>query len=200
MTKRTEIEYTNKYTDLTRESVLNRVQAAMSDKRYQHVLRVEQTAIQLAKEYGADVEKVSIAAITHDYAKEQSDPEMRDMIISENMDLELLEFGSNIWHGPVGSILVKKQLRVQDEEILEAISNHTIGSPHMSLVEKILYIADYIEPGRDFPEADKARAKAENSLEETIAYIAKETMKNLIENNKKVYPLAIETYNAWVAK
>lgn len=197
MMKENKIMYTNKYTDLSRETVINRVREVISKERFDHVLRVEQRAVELAEMYEADIEKVSIAALTHDFAKEQPDEEMRDTIISENMDLELLNYGNNIWHGPVGAILVKKQLRVSDNEILEAIRNHTIGSPNMGLIEKIIYTADFTEPDRDFEEAEEAYRKSQESLDKAIAYITRQTIKKLVKQRKKIYPKAIETYNAW---
>jgi len=198
--KRNEITYTNKYTDLSRDSIINRVSGALSEKRFSHVLRVEQKAIELAEIYEANIEKISIAALTHDFAKEQPDQEMRDTIISENMDLELLNYGNNIWHGPVGAVLVEKQLRVSDDEILEAIKNHTIGSPSMGMVEKIIYVADYTEPSRNFEQAETARQKSKESLDQAVSYITRQTIKQLVENKEKIYPMAIETYNAWSTK
>ena len=85
------------------------------------VLRVEKTALKLAEKYHADHEKVSIAALSHDYAKERPDEEMRDLIISEDLDLEMLQYGNNIWHGPIGAVLMKNEYHLEDEEVLEAI-------------------------------------------------------------------------------
>lgn len=127
MTNRT-IEYTDKYTPLTRAEIIEAVQQTMSEQRMQHVLRVEETALQLAEKYGADLEKASIAALIHDVAKQQEDSEMRDIIISENLDLDLLQYGNAIWHGPVGAVLARRQFGIEDEEILRAIENHTIGA------------------------------------------------------------------------
>jgi predicted HD superfamily hydrolase involved in NAD metabolism len=193
--------YKGNYTPLSREEIIEKVSEALSARRLKHVLGVEEAAIQLAERYDADVEKVSIAALLHDYAKEQSDEEMRDVIISENMDLELLQYGNNIWHGPVGAILVKKLFGIEDEEILDAIRHHTVGSPTMGLIEQIIYVADFIEPGRSFPGVETARELAEHDLKETIAFSTIHTIEHLLEKNIQIYPKAIETYNAWaVAK
>jgi predicted HD superfamily hydrolase involved in NAD metabolism len=199
MTNRT-IEYTDKYTPLTRAEIIEAVQQTMSEQRMQHVLRVEETALQLAEKYGADLEKASIAALIHDVAKQQEDSEMRDIIISENLDLDLLQYGNAIWHGPVGAVLARRQFGIEDEEILRAIENHTIGAPEMSLVEQVIFVADYIEPGRDFPGVEKAREIAAESLSEAVKYEIRETLKHLIERQQRVYPRAIESYNAWVAE
>lgn len=122
------MEYTNKYTTFSREEILEKVSALMSKKRFKHVLGVEKKAIELAELYGEDTEKVSLAALLHDYAKEQAEAEMLDLIISENMDLDLTQYGSAIWHGPVGAILARREFGIEDEEILNAITNHTIGA------------------------------------------------------------------------
>lgn len=196
MTNKT-VKYSTQYTDLSRKELAKVMEKAVSKRRYKHVMRVEKTALELAEKYGVDKEKVSIAAIAHDYAKERSDEEMMDLIISENQDLEMLQFGSNVWHGPIGAVLLKNEYNISDDEILEAVKCHTIGAPKMSKVAQVIYIADFIEPKRSFRGVEKARRLAEKSLEETLAYIAKHTLKNLVKRNMKVYPKAIETYNAW---
>ncbi len=200
MIKSTDVFYSNDYIQFTRDELLKKVQQQMSQKRFKHVLGVEKTAVKLAQHYGASIESASIAALTHDYAKERNPQEMHDLIISASLDLDLLQYGSEIWHGPVGAILVRKELRVKDEEILNAIRHHTVGSPKMSLLEQIIYVADYIEPGRDFPGVDKVRQLAENNLPQAVAFEAEHTLNYLISKKRKIYPKAIETYNAWVAK
>lgn len=194
------LTYTKNYVDRSREELLEAVRQVMSSKRFTHVRGVEQAALELADRYGADLEMVSIAALLHDYAKEQSDEEMRDMIISENMDLELLQYGNNIWHGPVAAVMAKERFNVEQTSILDAIRHHTVGSVNMDLIEQIIYLADFIEPNRSFKGVDKARALAENSLEEATAFATLLTIKHLIDKKVKIYPKAIETYNAWVVQ
>lgn len=199
MTSQKPIEYTNKYTSFSRDEILKDVSASMSKKRFKHVLGVEETAIELAKFYGEDIERVSLAALLHDYAKEQAEAEMLDLIISENMDLDLTQYGSAIWHGPVGAILARREFGIEDEEILNAIANHTIGAPTMGLVEQIIFVADYIEPGRDFDGVNKARELAEESIHEAVRYEMEQTIQHLLSNKMRIYPKAIDSYNAWVA-
>src|SRR5690625_4721640 len=109
-------DFLNKHNSFTYEELKERVAAQMSDKRFKHVLGVEETALLLAEKTDVSLEKVRLAALLHDYAKERADDESRDIIISENMDLEMLQYGNNIWHGPVGAVLVKKECRIEDEE------------------------------------------------------------------------------------
>lgn len=182
-----------------REAIMQQVQMRMSEQRFIHVLGVEKAAMALAEKYGASLEKASIAALTHDYAKERPDEEFELIIQRDGYDLNLLKYGNAIWHGLVGADLVKRELAIEDEEILQAIRLHTTGAAKMSLLDKIIYVADYIEPGRNFPEVDEARALAMLDLNEAVAFETKRTLVHLLENERVIYPKTIETYNYWVA-
>lgn len=200
MTNTQPIKYSGKYTSFSRAEIIEQVEKRLSDKRFKHVLRVEETALKLAKKHGVNQEKVSIAALLHDVAKDESDSEMMDLVISENLDLDLLQYGNAIWHAPVGAIQAQRDFDIEDEEILNAIRHHTVAAPEMSAVEQVIYVADYIEPGRDFEGIKTAREWAEKDLAEAVKYEIAETMINLVENKRKIYPKAIDSYNAWVAK
>lgn len=172
----------------------------MSEQRFKHVLGVEETAVALAKKYGASPEKASIAALTHDYAKERPDEEFKMVIVRDGFDPELLNYNNAIWHGLVGASFVERELGITDAEILHAIRVHTTGAAKMSLLDKIIYVADYIEPGRDFPGVQDARAIAWADLDEAVAFETKHTLAHLLAQEQQIYPKTIETYNYWVAK
>ncbi|MCD5001006.1 bis(5'-nucleosyl)-tetraphosphatase (symmetrical) YqeK [Enterococcus saccharolyticus] len=188
------------YTELDRELLIQKVQMQMSEKRFRHVLGVEEAAIALAGKYGASIEKASIAALVHDYAKERPDEEFQQTIRKEGFDLELLHWGNEIWHGLVGANLVQRELGIDDEEILQAMRVHTTGAAEMSLLDKIIYVADYIEPGRNFPGVEQARELAIVDLDAAVAYETKHTLAYLVEKEVPIYPKTLETYNKWVAK
>lgn len=190
--------YTEKLVPMTREQLVTCVSNSMSEKRFAHVLRVEAKAIELAKRYGGNQEKASIAALTHDYAKERPDSEMIALIHQGLFKEELLIYGNPIWHGVIGSYLVKQELGITDEEILTAIRLHTTGAKEMSLLDKIIYVADYIEDGRVFPLVAEARRIAEKDLDEAVAFETLHTLEYLIKNKTKIYPKTLETYNEWV--
>lgn len=194
------MKYSDNYTAMDRELLMQKVQMQMSERRFKHVLGVEETAIALAEKYGASPEKASIAALTHDYAKERSDEEFQLVIRRDGFDLSLLKWNNAIWHGIVGADFVQRELGIDDEEILNAIALHTTGAAEMSLLAKIIYVADFIEPGRDFPGVNEAREIALVNLDDAVAYETKHTLTYLIEQGKPIYPKTIETYNKWVAK
>nr|WP_314059285.1 bis(5'-nucleosyl)-tetraphosphatase (symmetrical) YqeK [uncultured Vagococcus sp.] len=185
---------------LTRDELLHNIQASMSERRFTHVLGVEEMALKLAELYGGNPEQVSLAALCHDYAKERPDEEMIALIKNQGFDLALLDYGNQIWHGILGAYLAKEELGVADEEVLQAIRLHTTGAKEMTLLDKIIYVADFIEPGRQFPGVEEARIVAFNNLDEAVAYETKQTLSHLIDQEVKIYPKTIETYNQWVVK
>ena len=194
------MDYSNEYTAYSRENLMQKIQMRMSEQRFKHVLGVEETAVALAKKYGASPEKASIAALTHDYAKERPDEEFKMVIVRDGFDPELLNYNNAIWHGLVGASFVERELGIADAEILPAIRVHTTGAAKMSLLDKIIYVADYIEPGRDFPGVQDARAIAWADLDEAVAFETKHTLAHLLAQEQQIYPKTIETYNYWVAK
>ncbi|BBM17567.1 HD domain-containing protein [Enterococcus avium] len=195
------MNYSDNYSAMNREALMQAVQMRMSERRFTHVLGVEETAVALAERFGESPEKASIAALTHDYAKERSDEEFQLAIEQGDYEdkKELIKFGNAIWHGLVGADFVARELSITDEAILNAIRLHTTGAAEMSLLDKIIYVADYIEPGRDFPGVEDARVIAFSDLNQAVAFETKHTLTHLIEAEKPVYPKTIETYNRWVA-
>ncbi|EOH78891.1 bis(5'-nucleosyl)-tetraphosphatase (symmetrical) YqeK [Enterococcus malodoratus] len=195
------MNYSDNYSAMNREALMQAVQMRMSERRFTHVLGVEETAVALAERFGESPEKASIAALTHDYAKERSDEEFQLAIEQGDYEdkKELIKFGNAIWHGLVGADFVARELGITDEAILNAIRLHTTGAAEMSLLDKIIYVADYIEPGRDFPGVEDARVIAFSDLNQAVAFETKHTLTHLIEAEKPVYPKTIETYNRWVA-
>ncbi|MGF7436392.1 bis(5'-nucleosyl)-tetraphosphatase (symmetrical) YqeK [Lentilactobacillus senioris] len=193
-----EISYTGKYTPLSRTELVKKLQEALTPSRFNHVLRVEQTAIQLAQKYGESVEKASIAGLVHDYAKQRPDADFIRAIKQYRLDDNLLNYGNAIWHGVVGWLFVAKELQIENIDILKAVEYHTVGHQYMSKLAQIVYMADYIEPGRDFPGVSKARKATEISLAAGVSCQTQQTLSYLIENKLPVYPQTIITYNAWV--
>ncbi len=192
-------DYSGKYIVYDRQRLIEQVQMQMSEKRFKHVLGVEEMAVGLAAKYDVSVEKASIAALTHDYAKERPDDEMKFILKKEAFDLDLLDYGNQIWHGIIGAFLVQRELGIQDPEILSAIRLHTTGAKVMTSLDKVIYVADYVELGRNFPGVEEAREIALMDLDKAVAYETKHTLMHLIEKEKKIYPKTIETFNAWVA-
>ncbi|MGD6872662.1 bis(5'-nucleosyl)-tetraphosphatase (symmetrical) YqeK [Sutcliffiella horikoshii] len=172
----------------------------LTERRYVHTIGVIEAAIELAERYGVDKDKAELAAIFHDYAKFRDKEEMRRIIIDQKMPQDLLQFHDELWHAPVGAYLVEKEAGVSDDEVLEAIRCHTSGKINMSTLDKVLYVADYIEPGRDFPGVEQVRESAKSSLDIAVIQAMKNTITYLLTRNQPVYPDTFHAYNDMTMK
>jgi len=180
---------------MERSKALEIVKIQLTEKRYTHTIGVMETAIQLAKLYGGNEKQAEIAAIFHDYAKFRPKEEMETILVEQQMPRDLLSFHHELWHAPVGAFLVKKEVGIEDDEILNAIRYHTSGRARMTKLEKIIYLADYIEPGRSFPGVDEVREMAENDLDKAVIMALKNTISFLMSKHQPIYPDTFYAYN-----
>lgn len=196
----TELTYHANIFPGTRQELIDQIAQQLRPKRFHHVLRVEQTALELAAANHVDAERASIAGLIHDYAKQRPDDDFIAAIKAYRLDPDLLNYGNAIWHGVVGAELIKRELHIYDEDVLNAVRHHTTGAVYMTPLEQIVYMADYIEPARDFPGVDEARKITAQDLGAGVAFQAQHTLQYLVENGLPVYPKSLETYNAWVPR
>lgn len=180
---------------MDRQRALQIVKEHLPEHRYIHTIGVTDTAIILARRYGGDEKKAELAGIFHDYAKYREKKEMKNIIVKEKMPNDLLLYSSELWHAPVGAYLVKKEVGITDEEILNAIRFHTTGRPGMTILEQVVFLADYIEPNRTFPGVEEVRELAEKDLDAAIIAAIRNTIQFLLTKNQLVYPQTVETYN-----
>lgn len=186
---------------MDRETALKLVKPQLTQARYEHSIRVTDTAVALAKQYGADVKKAEEAGVVHDYAKFRPLAEMRCIIeTEEDINSDLLDYGEALWHAPVGAYLLCTEAGITDAEILQAVAYHTTGRADMTLLEKVIFLADYIEPGRDFPGLDGVRELADVDLDAAVAASLSHTIQFLLQQKQKVYPQTVGAYNAYVSK
>lgn len=197
------ITYQHNFINCDRLDLIDRVQQAIKPGRFKHVLRVEATALELAEIYGlepADRERVSIASLMHDYAK-QMDPETMLALASDyRSDIDLSLEGPAIWHGYAAANLARRDFSCFDEQILAAIAAHTTGDYEMSLVTVMVYLADYTEPGRDYKQANKVRRLVMENLDRAVRYKMSRSLTHLIKNGKRVFPESLNIYNYWTDK
>ena len=137
-----------------------------------------ETAIQLAKQYQVDVKKAEIAALLHDCAKGFGGQEQLQLCKKHGLTItEAEERNPFLLHAKLGAYLAKADYGIDDEEILDAIRWHTTGRPEMTQLDKIIYIADYIEPNRNqAPNLDEIRRLARVNLDECLYTILKATL------------------------
>lgn len=173
----------------------------LKEKRYEHSLGVSSTAVKLADLYGADITKARIAGLIHDCAKCMSDNELIDIANKNGIVIdEVLEETPNLLHGPVASVIAKDEMGICDEEILSSIAYHTTGKENMSLMEKIIYVADYIEPMRDFPGVDKIRKDAMENLDRALLDSFNNTIKHVIDKKQMLHLNTIKGRNYLISQ
>lgn len=176
------------------------VKEQLTEKRYIHTIGVVETAGKLADVHSFDRKKVEMAAIFHDYAKFRPIEEMRKIVKEQEMDQRLLVYGDELLHAPIGAYLVHKEVGISDEDILNGIRYHTTGRPNMTLLEKIVYLSDYIEPNRNFPGVEEVRHLAFKNINQALIVALSNTISFLMKKKQPVFPDTLETYNSLIMK
>lgn len=173
------------------------LEKSLDAKRYEHSLGVAYISSALAMRYGADISKALVAGYLHDCAKCLSDE--KKLSICKKNNIEISEAEKNkpcLLHAKVGSFLAKKEYGIEDEDILNAITYHTTGRPGMSILEKIVYLADYIEPGRKLvPNLEKIRTLAFQDMDEALLLTLENIIRYLQETGETMDTFTLETYN-----
>ncbi len=178
--------------------ILKWLKENLNEKRYIHTLGTADCAKELAQKFGLDSEKAYLAGLLHDCAKCFSNEKLLD-IIHQHLNVEECEMlNYKTLHAPVSAYIAEKEFKITDKEILSAIRWHTLGRLDMTDFEKIVFIADKIEPNtRDKEYSDKIRVllDEENGLNKALLKCYKETIKSLVKRDLKICLLTIEIYN-----
>ncbi|MFJ7933590.1 bis(5'-nucleosyl)-tetraphosphatase (symmetrical) YqeK [Sporosarcina sp. NPDC096371] len=170
----------------------------LSKGRYEHVLRVADTAKRLAVMYQISVEQAEQAALFHDIAKCMDRDNLRCGLEQGNEDARLYSFHHELWHGPVGAMIARDEFGISNVDVLNAIRYHTTGRANMSMLEKLIYVADMIEPGRSFPGVENLREQAEENLDTAMGACIYQSVQFLVNKRVPVFPDSIDCYNEYV--
>lgn len=166
------------------------------EKRYIHVKGVVEMAKKLAELNNVLEEKAEIAALAHDVAKNLSKEKMKEIIIENNINISLLEeSNSNLWHSIIAPIVAKDKLGIEDEEILDSIRWHTTGKENMSVLAKIIYIADMIEPNRNFDGVEEIRKITYDNLDAGVYHGLTHSIQFLLTKNLLIDENTIKARN-----
>lgn len=182
-----------------RDYIIDLIQRRLSKRRFQHSLQVARVAAEMAAHYGVDEDKAYITGLLHDYAKGVSGQELMQIaqdngLIEDEMDLEI----PDLLHAPVGAWQLRHELGIQDEEILQAVACHTTGALEMSELDKIIYLADMIEPGRDYPGLERLKCVAGRDLDRGMLLGLESTIRYCLEQGKILHPRTIAVRNYYV--
>ncbi|MGB9809005.1 MAG: bis(5'-nucleosyl)-tetraphosphatase (symmetrical) YqeK [Caldanaerobacter sp.] len=178
------------------ERMKAKLKEILDKERYSHSIGVMETALKLAEKYGADVEKAMVAGLLHDCAKGLSDEELLKMAYKYGVPVDnILLKVPFLLHGPVGACMVQELFGVTDEEIKRAIALHTTGDVNMSILDKIIFLADYIEPNRDFEGVEELRELSWKDLDLAVLRAYDSTICYVIKRNMILYEKTVSGRN-----
>ena len=178
------------------QEMKKKLKKALDKERYEHTKGVMYTAAAMAMAHGASIEPAMIAGLLHDCAKCIPNNEKLELCKKHQILVTSAEAENpSLLHAKLGALLAELEYDITDPEIIHAIKVHTTGEPDMSVLDKIIFIADYIEPGRDkAPNLDKVRKIAFSNLNACMAQILRDTLIYLKQGNEIIDPTTEMTY------
>lgn len=173
-----------------------KLKKVLSSSRYEHTLGVEFTSAALAMRYDYDITKAKIAGLLHDCAKCIDDNEKLEECIKYGVEVTPTEMQCKfLLHSKLGEYYAKNKYYINDDQILNAIKYHTTGRPSMTLIEKIIFVADYIEPSRDkAPNLSQIRKLSFIDIDKAVLKILEDTLIYLEDNSGIIDTASKETY------
>ena len=168
--------------------------------REEHIISTRELAIKIAEKYNIDICKTSIAALCHDLGKRYKDEEMKKIIFEcDNKKYPNYITGA-LLHARVSSIIAQNEFNINDKEILSAIESHTVGHGNMSMLEKIIYVSDYLEPTRKIEIANKIREKIFIDFDSAFLEVVLESINFVLSKKQYLSNKTIELYNSLIIK
>lgn len=165
----------------------------LSEYRFKHSLNVADEAVRLAKKYGADVERAELAGLLHDIMKDADKFEQLKMIGDNISDLE--RCSPKLWHAMAGAECLRKELGIEDEDVLNAVKYHTTARKGMSLLEKVIYLADFTSAERDYKGVEIMRCAVENDVDTAMKEALIFSIECLLNDGAAIHPDTFFAYN-----
>lgn len=170
--------------------------AALEPKEVRHCERTADTARTLAERFGLDAKKAEFAGMLHDVARALSDTEL--LAVARRYDIPVSNVDRvrpYLLHAEVGARLLAETMGIEDEEVLSAVASHTFGRVGMTELEKVIYLADTIEPARSFPGVERVRGAAERGLDDAMRVAYRVVICHLTERGRPLHPRTVEVWN-----
>ena len=179
------------------KQIKEKLNTMLKPKRLEHSINVAKCAIKLSEIYGYDKEKAYLAGLVHDCAKYFTKEQIDSYVEKYNIELDPLEVDNiALSHSIIGSFAIQDVFNIQDMDIINAVRYHTTGRENMSTLEKIIFMADMIEEGRNFPGVDELRKLSFNGqLDKALITSLNNTIKFVIENNQLIHPRSVSARN-----
>lgn len=188
-------------TMMTDEQFTDIIKGRLSEKRFHHSLEVAKEARRLAEKYGADPARAYTAGLLHDILKDTApDAQLQILKDFDILQDDVEKQAPKLWHAHSGAVFIRHVLGVQDDEIVSAVRYHTTARAGMSLLEKVLYLADFTSADRDYPDVDEMRRQVEIGIEPAMEYALSYSIRELVEDKKAVHPDTVAAYNETVMR
>ncbi|MBW4693050.1 MAG: bis(5'-nucleosyl)-tetraphosphatase (symmetrical) YqeK [Lyngbya sp. HA4199-MV5] len=180
-----------------RDRVIQWLQKHVPASRLQHILRVEQMAIELAQRHDIDPLQAAQAGLMHDLAKFFKPQRLLEMARAERLVLDPVDVANpHLLHAAVGAIVARDEFGIHDESVLDAIRHHTLGCPGMSSLSCVVFLADSLEPGRgDTPELVALRESSQQNLYRAVWLTCDESLRHLLSRAQQIHPRMVQTRN-----
>jgi len=177
------------------DEILNKLKQTLPEKRFTHTLAVCEVAVQLAERFGVDKDQAYLAALLHDCARGLNTEQQLEYCRKHEIELDdYMKSDINPVHALIGAHMAEREFGVTDNDVLNAIHRHVVGCEDMTLLDKIIFVADGIERNRTGNDAENARAAAKNNLNEAVVIVAT-TIKSYYLQGKPMHPHSIRMVN-----
>ena len=185
----------------TDEKIITLIRSKLSADRFNHSLNVADSAKELAFSYGADADKAYTAGLLHDVMKNASEEEQLGVLSEAGIELMPVEReNKKLWHAIAGAAYVKFVMGIDDRDIIRAVRYHTTGRSGMSLLERIVYLADYISADRNYNGVEDMRRLCKSDSDEAILYALTFGIPDLVSKGRVIHPDSIDLYNEVIIK
>ena len=179
----------------------NILKKRLSRERYEHSLGTMETMIKLAENYSADVKKATLIGLLHDYTKDCSIGQQLKYITKYKIPIQEGEIlAPNLHHAITAPVVIKNELGIDDREILSAIRYHTTAKEKMTQLEKMIYVADFIEPQRDYQDVNMYRKLAYLNLDKALFLGLRWNIEKLLKEKDYIHPDSLSAYNSYIIK
>ena len=181
---------------ISRREIINLLTARLDEKRLQHSLGAEKEAVRLAAHHRADWQKAGLAALVHDICRCDCTQWQQNYLRTHSVRLSKeWQHDPQLWHGPCAAVYIRRELGITDREIIRAVHWHTTGCTGMTALDKVVFLADKIEPTRKYPKVRQLRKYAYDCLDKAIVLALGQTITRLSKAGQPLVKEATGAYN-----
>jgi predicted HD superfamily hydrolase involved in NAD metabolism len=183
------------------KKIIKRIKNLLGPSRFKHSLRVRDKILHLSRFHNIDTKKAGVAGLLHDVSRYMDRNGLLKFAEKTGMKIDAIErLEPKLLHAQISAYIAKTKFGIKDRQILQAISSHTLGRENMTMLEKIVYVADHVEEGRSHAGAAHARHLAEEDINQAIVAISTSMIKYLIGNGLPVHPMTVKVRNHYLLK